>query len=51
VWRPLLAVADAIGGKWTQTAREAALALYGVAEEEGDYGLLMLEDVRQLFEI
>ena len=51
VWRPLLAVADAIGGEWPQTARDAALALYGVAEEEGDYGLLMLEDVRQLFEI
>jgi hypothetical protein len=49
VWRPLMAISDLIGGHWPETARAAAVALHGVAEEEGDYGLLMLEDVRQLF--
>ncbi len=49
VWRPLLAIADVAGGHWPTTARTAALELYGVSEEEGDYGLLVLEDVRDLF--
>jgi hypothetical protein len=49
VWRPLFAIADEAGEAWPQTARDAALALHGVAEEEGDYGLLLLEDVRDLF--
>ena len=30
-------------------ARTAALALHGIAESEGDWGLLALEDVRDLF--
>lgn len=49
VWRPLLAIADVAGGHWPDTARTAALALHGIAEEEGDYGLLLLEDVYNLF--
>jgi Protein of unknown function (DUF3631) len=50
VWRPLLAIADLAGGHWPETARTAALALHGVAEDEGDYGLLLLEDLRTLFQ-
>lgn len=50
VWRPLLAIADAAGGRWPELAREAARALHGVAEEEGDYGLLALQDVKAAFE-
>ena len=50
VWRPLLAIADAASVTWGQKARAAAVALHGVAEEEGDYGLLMLQDVHDLFE-
>lgn len=49
VWRPLLAIADIAGGHWPETARSAALALHGIAEEEGDYGLLLLEDLLSLF--
>lgn len=30
--------------------RAAALGLYGVAEDEGNWGLLLLEDVRALLE-
>ena len=49
VWRPLLAVADLAGDHWPDTARSAALALHGIAEEEGDYGLLALQDVASIF--
>ena len=49
VWRPLLAIAEAASVTWAQKARAAALALHGVAEEEGDYGLRMLGDVREIF--
>ncbi len=48
VWRPLLAIADLAGGEWPSRAREAAQVLHGIAEDEGDYGLLMLEDVHAL---
>lgn len=50
VWRPLLAIADAAGGRWPALSRVVACALYGVAEEEGDYGLLILQDLKTLFE-
>jgi hypothetical protein len=50
VWRPLLAIADAVGGHWPESSRRAALELHGIAEDEGDYALLLLEDLRELFE-
>lgn len=50
VWRPILAIADVAGGRWPTVARVAACALYGVAEEEGDYGLLLLHDLKALFD-
>lgn len=49
VWRPLLAIADAVSVTWGEKTRAAALALHGVAEEEGDWGLLMLQDVHGVF--
>ena len=49
VWRPLLAIADEIGGDWPERAREAAGALHAHAESETDFALLLLEDVRDLF--
>lgn len=49
VWRPLLAIADAAGGAWPNTARNAALALHGAATEEGDTGLLVLQDLATMF--
>lgn len=50
VWRPLLGIADVVGGRWPGLARTAACALHGVAEEEGDHGLLILQDLKSLFE-
>ena len=49
VWRPLLAIADLAGEHWPETARAAALAVHSVVEEEGDYGLLLLQDLRSLY--
>lgn len=62
VWRPLLAIADVAdqdrpvadwgetlsATSWSDASRAAAKALHGVAEEEGDYGLLLLGDVRRI---
>ena len=50
VWGQLFAIADAVGGSWPTRARAAAVALHGGASDETDAGLLLLEDVRQLFQ-
>jgi hypothetical protein len=46
-WRPLLAVAETIGGEWPEKARKAALALRGGAEDE--LGVRLLGDIRDVF--
>jgi hypothetical protein len=50
VWRPLFSLADVAGGRWPELSRTSACALYGFAEEEGDYGLLLLQDLKSLFD-
>jgi hypothetical protein len=49
VWSPLFAIADLVGGVWKGNARLAAEILHGVEHEEGDRGLLLLEDLRDIF--
>jgi putative DNA primase/helicase len=49
-WRPLLAIADNIGGQWPDTAREAARLISGVAAEKDDSAReQLLADIRQIF--
>jgi putative DNA primase/helicase len=51
-WRPLLAIADAVGGEWSGRARRAAVALtLDGAEPDGAEvsGVLLLGDLRELF--
>ncbi|HUQ47943.1 MAG TPA: DUF3631 domain-containing protein [Gemmatimonadaceae bacterium] len=48
IWRPLLAIAEQAGSRWANSAREAALQLHGVAEDEGDNALLLLGDVHNI---
>jgi hypothetical protein len=49
VWRPLFAIADIVGDEWEELARAASLALHsGREDEETDYGLLLLSDIRDL---
>lgn len=50
-WRPLLAIADLVGGDWPTRARAAALALSGADQGEEDaIGIELLTDIRQEFE-
>lgn len=50
-WRPLLAIADALGGAWPKLARQAALDLSGRGNDAEDDGLpiQVLSDIRQVF--
>ena len=53
VWRPLLAIADAVGGEWPEKARAAADALAAVAGtfNPGEtLGTMLLADVHAVFE-
>lgn len=49
-WRPLLAIADIAGGHWPERARAACLLLAGVEEESGEHRVLLLQDIRDVFE-
>lgn len=49
-WRPLLAIADLAGGPWPQRAREAALALSNGEDRTEAAGVLLLSDLRDLFQ-
>lgn len=50
-WRPLIAIADLVGGPWPQRARDAALALSGDPDTETDDSdrFMLLADLRELF--
>lgn len=48
-WRPLLSIAEAIGGGWAERARAAALELTEGNDDEGDARVLLLADLRDLF--
>jgi putative DNA primase/helicase len=47
-WRPLLAVADLVGGEWPTQARAAAIELSGDSEAES-IGVELLADVRSIY--
>ena len=50
VMEPLIAVADAAGGKWPKAARVAAVALVALSKEEGrSLGVQLLADTRTVF--
>jgi len=50
VWEPLLAVADAAGGHWPATARQACSELVNVAaSREASLGVKLLSDLRCIF--
>ena len=48
-WRPLLAIADVLGGTWPTRAREAAVGLSGDASDGDDIAVQLLHDVRDVF--
>jgi hypothetical protein len=47
-WRPLLAIADLVGGRWPQLARQAACQLTDV-EQDGATNVTLLRDIRTAF--
>jgi putative DNA primase/helicase len=47
-WRPLIAVADAAGGEWPGTARQAAVLLSGSVEDPS-LRIQLLSDIREIF--
>lgn len=49
-WRPLLAIADEAGGEWPAKARKAATKLCESESAIESYGVLLLHDVRDLFQ-
>jgi putative DNA primase/helicase len=50
-WRPLLAIADAVGGEWPERARAAAVALNGGDSSDAEsHRVRLLRDVRAIFE-
>lgn len=50
-WRPLLAIAELVGGDWPERARAAALALSGgeAKQDDGVAAVQLLADIRALF--
>ena len=46
-WRPLLAVADALGGKWPKRAREIAHRRHGKTEDPNER-VMLLKDIRRV---
>ena len=54
VWRPLFAVADAVGGEWPHAVRCAARSLGKLTKTVADddsWGVKLLNDIRQVFEL
>lgn len=49
-WEPLYAIADVVGGDWSQRAREAAHALSGDEAEDSALGLVLLRDIKSVFD-
>lgn len=45
-WRPLIAIADAIGGDWPERARQVALALTAGQDGQSSMKAMLLEDIR-----
>ena len=51
-WRPLLAIAEAVGGdEWPVKARKAAVALVGGDVDEVSRTELLLSDIRTIFSV
>jgi hypothetical protein len=49
-WRPLLAIADLAGGEWPERARRAAIRLSEGRLDTETARILLLEDLREIFE-
>ena len=48
VWRPPLRIADFVGGEWPSLARQAAIELSRINEDEDSERVELLRDIRQV---
>ncbi len=48
-WEPLLAIADAVGGHWPETARCAAVELSQTEDDQSSIAIQLLSDIRKIF--
>lgn len=48
-WRPLLAIADLVGGEWPERARQAALLLAGAVNDNQAPAIELLADIRRVY--
>ena len=48
--RPLVAIADCLGDEWGALARAAAAAISGKNTNDRTIGVLLLKDLRELFQ-
>lgn len=49
-WEPLIAIARTVGAAWEDRARRAAIALSGNVQDDDSAGVLLLTDIRRIFE-
>ena len=49
-WRPLCAIAEVAGGEWPERVKQAIAALAGTDRDDDAIGVMLLEDIRQIFE-
>lgn len=47
-WRPLLAIADAVGGEWPARARAAAQSFLATADDDQSARVILLSDIRDV---
>jgi hypothetical protein len=50
LWRPLLAIAEEVGGDWPERARRAAIELAGIVPQNASLPVQLLAYVRAMFE-
>ncbi len=50
-WRPLLALAEVVGGHWPELARQAATAAINADTDNESLGVMLLADIRTVFEV
>jgi putative DNA primase/helicase len=48
-WRPLCAIAEVAGGEWLARVQKAIVALAGTEIDDDAMGVMLLEDIRQIF--
>ena len=48
-WRPLIAIADVVGGKWPERARYLARN-FNLGDETENSGVILLGDIKKVFE-